>query len=156
MPQCYFSFLKVSWSFGKWPESWPWKGAIESRVESSELAEKDPIRLHAHVVRAIGGPQLHSCPFHGSDWGSRVVKWKFVLGVNHLEGLVVSYSFCDMCKRSDWLCLVGSTSLTVHGELNQIVVAARHMFTPIDWLTWINVGGGCYRIKVLFVWSSLT
>ena len=21
------------------------------------------------------------------------------------------------------------------------------MFTPTDWLTWVNVGGGCYKIK---------
>ena len=62
--------------------------------------------------------------------------------VDHLEGLVGSCGFCYMCKRSDWLCCVGSTSLIVHGELNHIIVASRHMFTPASQLTWVNVGGG--------------
>ncbi len=44
------------------------------------------------------------------------------------------------------MCYVGSTSLTIHGELNQIIVASHHMFTPVEWLTWVNVGGGCYRV----------
>lgn len=51
---------------------------------------------------------------------------------------------------------VGPTSLTVHGDLNKILVATRHMFTPTDWLNWVNVEGGCCKIKDLFVWSSLT
>ena len=51
-----------------------------------------------------------------------------------------------MNRRSYWLCFVSSTSLTVHGELNHIIVASRHMFTLKDWLTWVNVGRGCYRV----------
>lgn len=51
-----------------------------------------------------------------------------------------------MCRRSDWLCFVGSTSLTVHKELNQMIVDSRHIFTPSDRLTWENVGGGCYSV----------
>lgn len=43
------------------------------------------------------------------------------------------------------MCCDGSTSLIVHGELNHIIVASRHMVTPTDWLNWVNVGGGCYR-----------
>ena len=29
---------------------------------------------------------------------------------------------------------------------HHIIVTPRHMFTPLDWLTWVNVGGGCYRV----------
>jgi len=50
-----------------------------------------------------------------------------------------------MCRRSNWLCCVSSTSLTVHGDLNQIIVSSHNMFTPTDWLTWVNVGGGWLR-----------
>ena len=32
------------------------------------------------------------------------------------------------------------------GELNHIIVTLRHMFTTVDWLTWENVGGGCYKV----------
>jgi len=49
-----------------------------------------------------------------------------------------------MCERSIWFCFASSTSLYVHGELNHIIVASRHMFTPLDHLTWVNVEGGCY------------
>jgi len=72
------------------------------------------------------------------------MKCQVVSRVDDLEGLVDSSRFCDMCRRSNWLCCVGSTYLTIHGELNQIVVASRHMFTPTNWLTWVNMGGGCY------------
>lgn len=51
-----------------------------------------------------------------------------------------------MCGRSKWFCFGGSTSLTVHGELNRLIVSSHHMFTPTDWLTWLNVGGGCYKM----------
>jgi len=47
-----------------------------------------------------------------------------------------------MCGRSEWFFFWGSTSLTIHGELNHIIVASHHMFSPIDWLTWVNDGGG--------------
>jgi len=72
------------------------------------------------------------------------MKFQVFSRVDHLEWLVGSYTFCDMCKRSDFLCCVGSTSLIVRGELNQIVVASRRMFTPMNQLTWANVGG-CYN-----------
>jgi len=42
-----------------------------------------------------------------------------------------------MCGRSEWFVFVGSTSLTIHGELNHIIIASRHMFTPADRLTWV-------------------
>jgi len=51
-----------------------------------------------------------------------------------------------MCGRLEWLCFVGSTSLIVHGDLNHIILASCHMFTPTHWLTWVNVGGGCYKV----------
>lgn len=44
------------------------------------------------------------------------------------------------------MCWVSSTSLTIHGVLNKIVVASHQMFTPTDQLTWVNVGGGYYRV----------
>jgi len=44
------------------------------------------------------------------------------------------------------LCGVISTSLTIHGELNNIIVASHYMFTPTKELTWVNVGGGCYTV----------
>ena len=57
----------------------------------------------------------------------------------HLEGFVA-------CVEGRLVVLCHFTSLTIHGELNQIVVAYRHMFTLVDWLTWVNMGGGCYRV----------
>ena len=51
-----------------------------------------------------------------------------------------------MCGRSYWSCYVSSTSLNIIGELNHIIVTLRHMFTPVGWLTWENVGGGCYNL----------
>lgn len=51
-----------------------------------------------------------------------------------------------MCGRSNWFSFVYSTSLTVHWKLNHIIVSSCHMFTLVDWLTWVNVGGGCYRV----------
>jgi len=41
---------------------------------------------------------------------------------------------------------VDSISLTTLREWNHIIVTIHHMFTPIDWLAWVNVGGGCYRV----------
>lgn len=51
-----------------------------------------------------------------------------------------------MCRRSSWLCFFDSNSIIVHGDLNPIMVSSRHMFNPVYQLTWINVGGGCYRV----------
>lgn len=51
-----------------------------------------------------------------------------------------------MCRRSSWFHFIGSNSLFLHGKLNHIKVASCHMFTLADWLTCINVGGGCYRV----------
>jgi len=51
-----------------------------------------------------------------------------------------------MCRRSDWLCFVSSTSLTVYGELNHIIVVSRHIFSLADWLTWLNMGGDVYKV----------
>ena len=51
-----------------------------------------------------------------------------------------------MCGRSYWVGFVGSSSLIVLRELNHIIVASRHMFTLAYMSTWINVGGGCYRV----------
>ena len=59
-----------------------------------------------------------------------------------------------MCGRLVWFRYVNSTSLTVHGELNHIIVAPHHMFTSVDQLSWVNVGGWCYRV-VLEDGSSL-
>jgi len=49
-----------------------------------------------------------------------------------------------MCGRSDWSCHVVSTTLTLLGKLNHIIVTLRHTFTLVDRLSWVNVGGGCY------------
>ena len=51
-----------------------------------------------------------------------------------------------MCGRSVWFSSVDSTSLTVHGDLNHIIVASCLMFTTVDWVAWVNVGGWCYRV----------
>ena len=50
-----------------------------------------------------------------------------------------------MCGRSVWFHYFSSTFLTVHGELSHIILSSLHMFTPLDRLAWVNVGGGCYR-----------
>ena len=45
----------------------------------------------------------------------------------------------------------------VHGELNHIIVASHHMFTPTNRLTWVNVGGGWLHsgIRALFTpWTG--
>ena len=63
-----------------------------------------------------------------------------------MEGLVGSWRFCSKCGRSNWFGFVDSTSLTIHGELDHIIVASHHMFTATDCLTWVNVGGGCYKV----------
>ena len=86
-------------------------------------------------MRATREPESHACPCQGRDLGSKTVNCQVFSGVDHLEGLVGSCMLCDMCKRSDWLCCVSSTSLTIHGELNQIVVSSHHMFTLADRLT---------------------
>jgi len=83
---------------------------------------------------------------NGSGWGSSSTKCHVVLGVRYLEGLVVRWRFYISWGRSDWLCFVSSTSLTIHGDLNHIIVASRHMFTPVEHLAEVNVGGGCYRV----------
>jgi len=57
------------------------------------------------------------------------VKRQVASRVGHLEGLVSASRFCSMCGGSDWLSFVGSTSLIVHGESNNIIVASHHMFT---------------------------
>lgn len=54
-----------------------------------------------------------------------------------------------MCGRSDWFWFIGSTFLTIHGELNHIIVSSCRMFTLADWLTWVNVRGGCYKCHKL-------
>ena len=59
-----------------------------------------------------------------------------------------------MCGRSDWFDFVSSTSLTIHWELNHIIVASHHMFTLEDWLTCVNVGGGCY--KLVLEWNPFS
>jgi len=51
-----------------------------------------------------------------------------------------------MCGRSEWFCFVRCISLTIHGELNHIIAASRHMFSPMDWLNWVNLGGGYYKV----------
>ena len=43
------------------------------------------------------------------------MKCQVVAGFDHLEGLVGSYRFFGMCRRSDWLDFVDYTSLTIHG-----------------------------------------
>ena len=74
------------------------------------------------------------------------MKCQIVLGVDHLERFVGSWRFCSMCGRSEWLCVIDSTSLTVHGELNHMLVTLCHMFTLVDQLSWVTMGGGCYRV----------
>lgn len=92
------------------------------------------------------GPKSHACSCHGSNRGSRAMKCQFVSRASHLDGMDGSWGFCCRCRRPSFLCSVGSTSLTIPRDLNKIVVASRHMFTLTDWLTWVNVGGGCYRL----------
>ena len=41
---------------------------------------------------------------------------------------------------------VDSTSLRLSRRLNHIILTIRHFFTSVDRLTWVNVGGGCYRV----------
>jgi len=41
---------------------------------------------------------------------------------------------------------IGSTSLTILGELNHIIVTFHHIFTLVDWLSWVNVRGRCYIV----------
>ena len=53
-----------------------------------------------------------------------------------------------MCGRLVSIIFVTSTSLIIHGELNHIIMAPCHMFTPVERLAWENVGGGCYIICV--------
>lgn len=50
-----------------------------------------------------------------------------------------------MCGRLDWFVFISSNSLTIHEELNHIIEASCHIFTPADLLTSVNVGGGCYN-----------
>jgi len=51
-----------------------------------------------------------------------------------------------MHGRSYLLGFVNSTSSTIHGDLNPIIVASHHMFTPSNWLTCVNKRGGYYRV----------
>ena len=46
------------------------------------------------------------------------------------------------------MCDVSSdfTSLRSHRRLNLIIVASHLMFTPVGMVTWVDVGGGCYRV----------
>jgi len=41
---------------------------------------------------------------------------------------------------------VSSNSLTVHGDLNKIIVDSCHMFIAADRLTCVNVGGCHYKV----------
>ena len=41
---------------------------------------------------------------------------------------------------------VNSTSLKSHRRFNLIIVASRLMFTLVGMVTWVDVGGGCYRV----------
>jgi len=81
--------------------------------------------------------------FHGSEWGFRLVKSKWIQGLGTWSGwlslggpvapekvsLVLAYWF-QFLK-----CTWGVKSY--HGN---------HMFTLVDYLSWVNVGGGCYRV----------
>jgi len=40
-----------------------------------------------------------------------------------------------------------STTLRSHRRLNPIIVSSCHMFTPVGMVTWVEVGGGCYKRK---------
>jgi len=41
---------------------------------------------------------------------------------------------------------IDSTFLSSHRRSNLIIVASHLMFTPIGMVTWVDVGGGCYRV----------
>ena len=79
--------------------------------------------------------------------------------VDHLEGLVGLWRFGSMCGRLVWFHYVGSTFLIVIGELNLIIVASRHMFTPMNRLAWVNVGRGCvamyFKSKELLICNPM-
>lgn len=49
----------------------------------------------------------------------------------------------------DYFSFDGSTSLTTHGELNHIILSVFNMFTLVDLLAWVNVGGGYYNYMML-------
>lgn len=93
--------------------------------------------------------------YHGSGWGSKLIKCHVVSRVGHVEGLVGSWRLCSICERSVWFCYANSTSLTVHGELNHIIVVSHHMFNLVDRLAWVNVGRGCYKILYVLLYHLL-
>ena len=41
---------------------------------------------------------------------------------------------------------IDSTSLRLPRRLNLIIVASHLMFTLVGMVTWVDVGGGCYRV----------
>ena len=43
-------------------------------------------------------------------------------------------------------CSIDSTSLRLPRRLNLFIVAFHLMFTPVGMVTWVDVGGGCYRV----------
>ena len=93
-------------------------------------------------------PSVAWIAFRGSNWWSNLMKFQVASGVGHLEGLVGSWRFYSMCGRLVWFHSIRSTSLIVYGELNHIIVASPHMFTPVDCLAWVNVGGECYKLPL--------
>ena len=74
------------------------------------------------------------------------MKRKFNSKLGHLEGSFSSRGSCSSLGRSIRFSCVDLTSLIAIMELNHIIVTLHHMFTPVDWLAWVNVGGGCYRV----------
>lgn len=73
----------------------------------------------------------------------------------HLEGWFIPWGFCNTWGRSVRFCFVDSNSLRSYRTLNNIALTLRHMFTSVDQLTSINIGGVCYRVVLERVSFSL-
>jgi len=79
---------------------------------------------------------------YACNWESRLVKKQSNVGFGHLEGWFSSYGYCSSCGMLVWFRFVDYTSLIVLRRLSHMIVTPCHIFNPMDWWTWVSVGGG--------------